>query len=187
MTTTLLVGAAALWAARTLAEAERVWAMDPEDRALSQALTSSRASLHDRVGELRSRHPHSDGLRALNELNRETGPTFFFVAMDEDGQTRAEVGLEVRAELGIIWPRTVHASVCLDVTIEPATQERPGTITSEQTPCSASISPTDPPRPPHRDGIIPLDRLRTTVPKPTPPPPDRPVCYSGTDCTDVGG
>lgn len=177
----LLAGVTVLWAAPRVVEAGRYWTMDPADRALSGQLKENREDLHDRIGEVRSRHPGSSGQRALTELE-EAGGKFRLLAVDEDGRTSAEVVLSATATEGWFAPTTWNTRVCLEVWLEPESRSRRGTVTTEQTTCSESALSTDQRSSLDRAPAITLGRLRTTVPEPTTPPP--PVCYSGSYCEE---
>jgi hypothetical protein len=179
----LLVGGAALWATRTLAEFRH-----DEANPMLHALEVGRERLHEQVGAVRYEHPDSVGRAAVQELTDGTGNPFSFVSTDEDGVTTTEVLLTATISVGIIKASHETTSVCLAVTVTPRSfWGGRGTVTSEQTPCTRIIPPSDEERPPAET----LDRHRTSVRSPAPPPeteePRRsPICYSGSDCEEDG-
>ncbi|WP_146930958.1 hypothetical protein [Cellulomonas xylanilytica] len=179
----LLVGGAAVWATRTVAEIRR-----DDANPFLHSLEVARERLHDQVGAVRYDDPDSVGRAAVQGLTDGTGNPFRFVATDEDGTTTTEVLLTASVTRGVIKASQQTTSVCLTVTVTPRSfWGGRGSVTSEQTPCTRIIPPSDGVAPPAET----LDRHRTSVrrPAPTPGPEERPrfpVCYSGSDCEDEG-
>ncbi|MGY2075115.1 hypothetical protein [Blastococcus sp. SYSU DS0828] len=142
-------------------------------------------SVHEHYLDDRARDPLSTGRAALESLD----PYGEALASSADGdEIRLLVGVGVTVSETEGWkPQTTTASLgtCLEVliTVGEGGDDR-GTVRTEPVRCPPRIEVLGDDNSPVDALTTDLDGREDDVPE---PPYDRPVCYSGGDCTEGGG
>jgi hypothetical protein len=140
------------------------------DEDVARLLEQRREQLHDEVVQVRTFHPDSVGERAVDDLHWGASGEFVLHQMRPDATVVDAVLVvgEQGESSGPFGPRpreSWHSRLCLRFTLETATDDDRGTVTSEQAPCPApEPTPSHPAPGPERPVTVHLDRMRTNVP-----------------------